>query len=58
MNDLLQICKQNNINAIQTNDPANFVRNFITRDKSECLVVLGSIYLVGEVKSKLLVEVT
>jgi dihydrofolate synthase/folylpolyglutamate synthase len=58
MDDLIQICNQNNINAIQTNDPANFVRNFILRDKSDCLVVLGSIYLLGEVKSKLRVEVT
>lgn len=58
IDELKQICEQNNINARETNDPAIYVRNFMNRDKSECLVVLGSMYLLGEVKSKLSVEVT
>jgi hypothetical protein len=41
-----------------TGNPAEFVRNFTSGDKNECLVVLGSIYLLGEIKSRLLAGVT
>ncbi|NNJ51915.1 MAG: bifunctional folylpolyglutamate synthase/dihydrofolate synthase [Ignavibacteriaceae bacterium] len=58
INELKRICKKNNIAAEVTNSPAEFVRNFRTREYSNCLVVLGSIYLLGEVKSKLILEVT
>jgi len=58
MDELKRICEHNKINAGETNDPAIYVRNFIKRDKSECLVVLGSIYLLGQVKNKLSIEAT
>ena len=58
MDELKRICKRNEINAGETSDPAIYVRNFTKRDKSECLVVLGSIYLLGEIKNKLSIEVT
>jgi dihydrofolate synthase/folylpolyglutamate synthase len=58
IDELKGICEQNKINAGETNDPAIYVRNFMKRDKSDCLVVLGSIYLLGEVKNKLSLEVT
>ena len=58
MDELKSICKRNKINAGETSDPAIYVSNFMKRDKSECLVLLGSIYLLGEVKNKLSIEVT
>jgi len=58
MDELKRICKRNEINAGETTDPAIYIRNFMKRDKSECLVVFGSIYLLGEVKNKLSIEVT
>jgi dihydrofolate synthase/folylpolyglutamate synthase len=58
MDELRQVCERNNIKFLETNDPATYVRDFAKRDKSECLVVLGSIYLLGEIKEKLSLEVT
>jgi dihydrofolate synthase/folylpolyglutamate synthase len=58
MDELKSICKLSKVNASETSDPAMYVRNFMNRDKNECLVVLGSIYLLGEVKNKLSIEVT
>lgn len=34
-------------------NPSDFIKNFKKKDKNECLVVLGSIYLLGYLKSKL-----
>lgn len=58
MQELRRVCEQNNIRAVETNDPAGYVSSFILRDKRECLVVLGSIYLLGEIKGKLDIEHT
>jgi dihydrofolate synthase/folylpolyglutamate synthase len=37
-------------------DPAGFIREFKCRDLGNCLVVLGSIYLLGEIKTEILSE--
>ncbi|OGU34396.1 MAG: hypothetical protein A2068_11860 [Ignavibacteria bacterium GWB2_35_6b] len=42
-----------NINYERLDDPANFLTQFISLQKDECLVILGSIYLLGEIKSVL-----
>jgi dihydrofolate synthase/folylpolyglutamate synthase len=56
--DLMDVCNKNNIKATLTIGPSDYVKEFLERDANECLVVLGSIYLLGEVKSKLLADVT
>ena len=55
--EISELCKQINIPIKQLNEPAKFVRSFTTRGADECLVVLGSMYLLGEIKQQLLVGV-
>jgi dihydrofolate synthase / folylpolyglutamate synthase len=55
--EISEVCKQFNIPIKQLNKPAKFVRSFTTRSADECLVVLGSMYLLGEIKQQLLVGV-
>lgn len=38
------------------NETHNYILQFKNNDKNDCLVVLGSIYLLGQIKSKLLQE--
>ena len=53
--DLLQkIAAENNINAEPLENTADFIEQFKESNRNDCLVVLGSIYLLGEVKLKLL----
>ncbi|NOX65553.1 MAG: bifunctional folylpolyglutamate synthase/dihydrofolate synthase [Chlorobi bacterium] len=40
------------------NKPAEYVNEFISKNKNECLVILGSIYVLGEIKKKLLNNLT
>ena len=42
-----------NIEAIPEPEPADFVKKFKKQPVDTCLVVLGSMYLVGEIKSAL-----
>jgi dihydrofolate synthase/folylpolyglutamate synthase len=56
--DMQNICRQLQFETSIVKDPAEFVRNFAENSKDDCLVVLGSMYLLGEIKSKLLVNVT
>lgn len=58
LEDLKSICRDLGIIDSMTKDSAGFVKSFVERDKDDCLVVLGSMYLLGEIKSKLLVNVT
>jgi dihydrofolate synthase/folylpolyglutamate synthase len=55
--EISELCKQFNIPIKQVIEPANFVKSFTSRDADECLVVLGSMYLLGEIKQQLLVGV-
>lgn len=46
-------CQKLNINCNQVKKPAEFIINFKTSPDNECLVVLGSMYLLGEIKQVL-----
>jgi dihydrofolate synthase/folylpolyglutamate synthase len=39
-------------------EPHLYVRNFIRESQNKCLIILGSIYLLGNIKTKLLNEIT
>ncbi len=43
-----------NIKTIIENNPSEFVKEFERREQNECLVVSGSMYLLGDIKSDLL----
>ena len=53
--EISSLCNQLNITITPIVEPAKFVRSFTTRGAKECLVVLGSMYLLGEIKQQLLV---
>jgi folylpolyglutamate synthase/dihydropteroate synthase len=55
--EISELCKQLNITGIPLKEHAKFVQSFMTRDTDECLVVLGSMYLLGEIKQQLLAGV-
>ena len=56
--EIVEVCKQLNINVIIERSPEEYIRKFLLKDKNECLVVLGSMFLLGEIKSKMLINVT
>jgi len=54
INDLLNIAKSVNIFATIIENPSEFIKNFMNNNKKDdCLVVLGSMYLLGEIKKNL-----
>jgi dihydrofolate synthase/folylpolyglutamate synthase len=53
MLDLQNICKNFSIIAHGVSEPVDFIRNFLKGDKENCLVIIGSMYLLGEVKTGL-----
>lgn len=48
--ELKSVCVTNNINAEILNKRKAFLEKFAKNNKKDCLVILGSIYLLGEVK--------
>ncbi|NWG27458.1 MAG: bifunctional folylpolyglutamate synthase/dihydrofolate synthase [Ignavibacteriaceae bacterium] len=56
--EIIEICRRLNIHSTPVSEPAEFITNFIKRDAKECLVVLGSMYLLGEIKQHLPLKVT
>ena len=56
--DIKVICDNLNIPCKIISEPAHFIEQFKMLDSEGCLVVLGSMYLLGEIKEKLLVRVT
>jgi len=52
--ELLANCKQLGIKAAIVDSAVEFVSNFLSQNKKDCLVVLGSMYLLGEIKAGLL----
>lgn len=54
LNELSEICESIKIKYRTVNNPVNLVREFKTKPVDECLVVLGSMYLLGEIKTGLL----
>jgi dihydrofolate synthase/folylpolyglutamate synthase len=53
IDELKKICDGFNINAVEEPEGIDLIDNFLKGRKENCLVVLGSMYLLGEVKSKL-----
>jgi dihydrofolate synthase / folylpolyglutamate synthase len=53
INELKEIAGKGNLNVIVENDPFEFVDKFNKQDEKDVLVVLGSMYLIGEIKSHL-----
>ena len=51
--DLLKISSDINLKVKVENDPVKLLENFEAGTKNECLVVLGSMYLIGAIKLKL-----
>lgn len=49
-----KIAGELNINIEVINSPAQYIQEFMLNKSEECLVVLGSIYLLGEIKAKLM----
>ena len=56
--DIKVICDNLNIPCKVISEPAHFIELFKMRESDSCLVVLGSMYLLGEIKEKLLERVT
>jgi len=48
--DLKIHCDQLNIKAESVTEPVKFIREFLSGEGQKCLVVLGSMYLLGQVK--------
>ncbi len=59
LNDLSAIADSIGLNYIKINNPTFFVEDFKLKQSSSCcLVVVGSIYLLGQIKSSLFLEKT
>jgi len=56
--ELKSKAESNNIKVKVLNDSIKFIKEFLNNESSECLVVLGSIYLLGEIKSQLKYSLT
>lgn len=52
--ELVEIGKGNGIQLLQLKDYNRVIENFVKGETGDCLVVLGSIYLLGEIKSKMI----
>ena len=48
--DLKKICEKQNIIVYVETDAEKYIKHFLTGEKENCLVVIGSMYLLGEVK--------
>ena len=55
--EIHELCEQLKITSKIIHEPAKFVASFRAGNADECLVVLGSMYLLGEIKQQLLVGV-
>ena len=49
--DLIKLADEINVKVTTESKPAEFIESF--KEKDDCLVVLGSMYLLGEIKSKI-----
>lgn len=52
--DLSKIADKLNIKTIIERNPCDYFRGFERRELNDCLVVMGSMYLIGDIKSDLL----
>ena len=51
--EVSEVCNKNNISFTAVMDIPKFVSEFELKDKEECLVVLGSMFLIGKIKERL-----
>jgi dihydrofolate synthase/folylpolyglutamate synthase len=56
--EINELCKQLGIAVRPIKGHTKFVQSFMTKNRGECLVILGSMYLLGEIKQQLLAGVT
>ncbi len=56
VDEIKSIAEKLKIKTIIENNPAEFVKGFQGREQSECLVVLGSMYLLGDIKSAMILS--
>ncbi len=54
--ELALIAEKHNLKGIIENNPSEFVKEFERREQNECLVVTGSMYLIGDIKSDLILS--
>ncbi len=52
--DLKNICDNTGITATEEPDAVNYINKFLKGNKENCLVVLGSMYLLGDIKKSLI----
>lgn len=55
--ELFTLCNEMKIRSEILKEPVKYIEDFRGKDANECLVVLGSMYLLGEIKQKLSVGV-
>jgi dihydrofolate synthase/folylpolyglutamate synthase len=58
VDEISELCKQLGITVKPIKGHTKFVQSFMTKNTDECLVILGSMYLLGEIKQQLLAGVT
>jgi dihydrofolate synthase/folylpolyglutamate synthase len=56
--ELMTLASSKNVETKILEAPEQFIINFVQSSSDECLVVLGSIYLLGDIKHKLLKKMT
>ncbi len=56
--ELALIAEKHHIKGIIESNPSEFVKEFERRERTECLVVTGSMYLIGDIKSDLILSGT
>ena len=54
--ELINKAKNLNIRTIREDNPSEFVKKFEGREQTECLVILGSMYLIGDIKSDMILS--
>lgn len=54
--ELAVITENHNIKGIIESNPSEFVKEFERREQTECLVVTGSMYLIGDIKSDMILS--
>lgn len=52
--EIIKLCRELNIAGLDITEPVKFIESFTIGNVDECLVVLGSMYLLGEIKSQLI----
>lgn len=58
INELINIGNSCDVNIIPLKLPEKYIREFTTKKSSEALVILGSMYILGEIKKNLLSYIT